>query len=179
MMNPVLRCAIHKGSHIGIIAVCEYAHPETLQERWKEIGRPKDTVLAGPCVLRMTVESVDKDNAIYSTMLAPTAFGKEDPGRRPMLGDLLDLGRLLWRAVDFGQPDVSNLATRTGHDGLNHPKTGYGHRQTVRGTFPGCAHGQNQLLIEVSIGVVMTAETRRDVKEVRLRVPERQRGASV
>lgn len=89
-----------------------------------------------------------------------------------MLGDLLNLCRLLRRAVDFGQADVSDPSIRTGHVALNHPKTRYGYRKTVRGTFPGCSHCQNQLLIDVSIDAVMTGESRREVKEVRLRVSE-------
>lgn len=65
IVNFVPRCAIGKCRNSRVIAVSENSDSLFLEGLRKEIGRPKDIWLfCRPGVVGVTVEAMDKDNAI-------------------------------------------------------------------------------------------------------------------
>ena len=65
IVNFVSRCAVGKRGDSRIVAVCQDSDLLFFEGLREEIGRPKDVWLfRRPCVVGMTVEAMDKDDAV-------------------------------------------------------------------------------------------------------------------
>ena len=65
IMYLVLRRSIGEDANIGVISVCQDAYVLLFESGWEEVGRPECfRLVCGPCVMRVAVQAMNKDNAV-------------------------------------------------------------------------------------------------------------------
>ncbi len=67
--------SVGEGANIGVISVRQNTYMLLFESGGEEVGRPKGIrLVCGPRIVRMPVQAMDEDNAVYELWLA--AIGK-------------------------------------------------------------------------------------------------------
>jgi hypothetical protein len=65
IMYLVLGRSIGEDANIGVISVCQDAYVLLFESGGEEVGGPKCfRLVGGPCMIRMAVQAMNKDNAV-------------------------------------------------------------------------------------------------------------------
>jgi hypothetical protein len=66
VVDAVFGGAVCEGCDIGVVAICQDAHPRSAQKFRKDINGPKDiVVLACPGIFRVAVETMNEDDTVW------------------------------------------------------------------------------------------------------------------
>ena len=65
IMYFVLRRSIGEDANVGVISVSQDAYVLVFESGWEEVGRPECFwLVCCPCVMRVAVQAMNKDNAV-------------------------------------------------------------------------------------------------------------------